>query len=84
VTGGVACCLIGIPVVGAILAIVLGNIAVRKARRGQAAVEASNGQLRGKGAYIAGKIMGWCGVGLGAFFVVFWLVYGIVIAAVLR
>jgi hypothetical protein len=74
ITGAVANCLIIIPFIGGILAIIFGLIAVGKAKRGKEAVEASAGGLRGVGAHMAGKIMGWCAFGFGIFMTIYYLV----------
>jgi hypothetical protein len=81
VLGGVASWLVAIPFVGGILGIILGLIAVHRARQGRMAVESSAGGLRGKGAYIAGMIMGWCAFGLGIFMTIYYLILLAVIAA---
>lgn len=76
ILGAIAACLPAVPI-GSIVAIILGIIAVKKAARGREAVETSGGALRGKGLYISGKIMGWVGVGFGAFMTLY---YGFVLA----
>jgi len=81
VTGAVASCLVAIPFVGGIFGIIFGLIAVRKARLGRMAVEGSAYGLRGKGAHVAGKIMGWSAFGLGVFMTNYYLLLLIVIAA---
>ena len=81
VTGAVANFLIAIPFVGGILGIIFGLVAVGKARRGKEAIESSAGGLRGVGAHIAGKIMGWCAFGFGIFMTIYYLVILVVIAA---
>ena len=81
VTGAVANFLVIIPFAGGILGIIFGLIAVKKARRGKEAVEASAGELRGVGAHIAGKIMGWCAFGFGIFMTLYYLILLVAIAA---
>jgi hypothetical protein len=81
ITGVVANCLVAVPFIGGILAIIFGLIAVGKAKRGKEAVEASAGALRGVGAHIAGKIMGWCAFGFGIFMTIYYLVILVAIAA---
>ena len=82
VTGAVANCLVAIPFIGGIFGIIFGLMAVRRARRGRQAIEgAAYGMLRGKGAYIAGKIMGWSAFGIGIFMLNYYLVLLLVIAA---
>jgi len=71
VLGAVSACIFPIPL-GGIVSIILGIVAIKKAGQGRAAVEASGGALRGKGAYMAGKIMGICGICFGAFFTIYW------------
>jgi hypothetical protein len=78
VTGAVANCLVAIPFIGGIFAIIFGLIAVRRARRGRLAVASG---LRGKGAYIAGTIMGWSAFGVGILMVNYYLVLLVAIAA---
>jgi hypothetical protein len=77
VTGAVANFLVAIPFIGGILGIIFGLVAVAKARAGKEAVESSAGGLRGVGAHIAGKIMGWCAFGFGIFMTVYWLFIGL-------
>ena len=81
VTGAVANCLVAIPFIGGIFGIIFGLIAVRRARRGRLAVESSAYGLRGKGAYVAGKILGWSAFGLGIFMTNYYLLLLVVIAA---
>jgi hypothetical protein len=81
VTGAVANCLVAIPFIGGIFGIIFGLIAVRRARRGRLAVESSAHGLRGKGAYVAGKILGWSAFGLGIFMTNYYLLLLVVIAA---
>ena len=81
VTGAVANCLVAIPFVGGIFGIIFGLIAVRKARRGRVRVERSAEGLRGKGAYIAGGIMGWSAFGLGLFMIHYYLLILVLLAA---
>lgn len=73
IMGAVAACIAWMPI-GSIVAIILGIIAMKKARRGREAVEASGGTLRGKGNHIAGKIMGICAIAFGALMTVYYLV----------
>ncbi|MBW2459487.1 MAG: hypothetical protein JRI68_33650 [Deltaproteobacteria bacterium] len=79
VTGAVANFLIIVPFVGGILGIIFGLVAVGKAKRGKEAVEASAGGLRGVGAHMAGKIMGWCAFGFGIFMTLYYLVVGVAV-----
>ena len=82
VTGAVANCLVAIPFIGGIFGIIFGLMAVRRARRGRQAVEgAAYGMLRGKGAYVAGKIMGWSAFGIGIFMLNYYALMLFVIAA---
>jgi hypothetical protein len=81
VTGAVANCLVAIPFIGGIFGIIFGLIAVRRARRGRLAVEGSTYGLRGKGAYIAGAIMGWSAFGTGILMLNYYLVMVALIAA---
>jgi hypothetical protein len=72
--------LVVIPFVGGILGIILGLVTVHRARRGRMAVESSAHGLRGKGAYIAGMIMGWCAFGFGIFMTLYYLILAVVLA----
>jgi hypothetical protein len=82
IMGAVAACIAWMPI-GSIVAIILGIIAMKKARRGREAVEASGGTLRGKGNYIAGKIMGICAIAFGGLMTLYYIVIliGVLFAA---
>jgi hypothetical protein len=72
ITGIVAVLMAEIPVLS-ILAIILGLRAMSKAQEGRERVESSNGELRGKGAHIAGRILGIGAVIEGTIMSLYWL-----------
>ena len=57
-------------IVGAILAVVFGNIALRR-------IDAAQGAEKGRGLAIAGIVLGWIGIALAAIAAAAWLAYGI-------
>jgi hypothetical protein len=65
IKGIIACCIAVLPV-GSVIAIIMGIQAKKRAKLGKEAIEASNGTLRGKGAYMAGNICGLVAIILGA------------------
>jgi len=57
-------------IVGAILAVVFGNIALSR-------IDAAQGAEKGRGLAIAGIVLGWIGIALAAIAAAAWLAYGI-------
>lgn len=72
ITGIVAVLMAEIPVLS-IIAIILGLRAISKAQEGRERVESANGELRGKGAHIAGRILGFGAVIEGTIMSLYWL-----------
>jgi hypothetical protein len=73
VMGIIAVSIASIPLVS-LAAVLLGFGAISRAHQGRAIVEASEGRIRGKGCYVAGRILGIAGVLEGIVLTLVWLV----------
>jgi hypothetical protein len=73
IMGIVSVCIASIPLIS-VAAILLGLGAISRAHQWREIVEASGGQIRGKGCYVSGRILGIAGALEGAFFTLVWLV----------
>jgi hypothetical protein len=72
VRGIVSVCVCWLPI-GSIIGIIFGISALKRAKLGRQAIEASGGTLRGKGAQMAGKICGIVGIAGGSFMTLYYI-----------